>query len=246
MKNENTEESNSCNPKNSGQCNQQEAEKEMGNCQEQEGESTIPEQKKIEEGDSSNLTSSNELAATASNNKTVNPLVNQTVDAQRILAGSSQKLDGLYSELKGMCGVSTVLSPARRQRKREIIQHMQEIENVCIETQKGLVIEALKNRELYEKNKIYWDRLDIYNEGIMGLSKKKNEALLKLSLMSEDREYKIKSSGLKTPERIERLLGTSKDEEDNLYIHIEEIGIELQGKLKESQKLIQEKLLPSG
>jgi len=246
MKKENTEESNNCNSKNSGQCNQQESEKEIGNCQEQKGESTIPEQKKIEEGDSSNLTSSNELAATTSNKKTVNPMVNQTVDAQRILAGSSQKLGGLYSELKGMCGISTVLSPAGRQRKREIIQHMQEIEDICIETQKGLVIGALKNRELYEKNKIFWDRLEIYNEGIMGLSKKKNEALLKLSLMCEEREDKIKSSGLRDPERIERLLGTSSNEEENLYANIEEIGIELQSKLEESQKLIQEKLLPSG
>ena len=238
MKKENTEESNSCNSKNSGQCNQQESEKKMENCQEQKGESTIPEQKKIEKGDSSNLTSSNEIATTTSNNKTVNPMVNQTVDAQRILAGSSQKLGGWYGELKGMCGISTVLSPARRQRKREIIQHMQEIEDICIETQKGLVIEALKNRELYEKNKIYWDRLEIYNEGMMELSKKKQTALLKLSLMSEDREDKIKSSGLKNPKRVERLLGTSLNEEENLYIHIEEIGIELQSKLEESQKLI--------
>lgn len=246
MKKENTEESNSCNSKNSGQCNQQESEKKMGNCQEQKGESTIPEQKKIEEGDSSNLTSSNELAATASNNKIVDSMMNQKVDAQRILVGSSQKLDGLYSELKSMCGISTALIPGRRQRRRAIIQHIQEVEDMCIETQKGLVKEGLKNRELYERNRIFWDRLEIYNEGIMELSVKKQDALLKLCLICEDREDKIMSSGLKNPKRAERLLGTSSNEEDNLYIHIEEIGIELQSKLEESQSLIREKLLPSG
>ena len=82
------------------------------------------------------------------------------------------KLRNLYGELNDMCGVSTILAPGGRQRRREVIEQIQCIENMCIQVLKPIVTEALENKRIYELNKVMWDRLEILNQGMIQLSQK--------------------------------------------------------------------------
>lgn len=151
---------------------------------------------------------------------------------------ANKQLNALYDSLKGKCGIASMLLSDRRQRRKEIISHIHELEDTCIKIQKQIVTEALENKRVEAEHKIMWDRLQIITNGLMDLSNKRQAALCNWLECCEKNEDEIKRSKIKNPKRKQRLLETAAKEEDNLYSFIENAVVEFQNKLEQDTLIV--------
>ena len=147
------------------------------------------------------------------------------------------KLQNLHDELRELCGLSGVITNDGRARRRQIVEHIREIQDNCIEVQKKILKEALENKRIDDLTKIMKDRLVLLTDGLTELSRKKIKALVDWVKDCEKDEEMIQGREIKNQEDVQKLMETSKNVKKNIYDFIASIGVEFQNDLQRCKEL---------